>query len=93
MLTLMTCCPYCGKQATMRIVSFPELVCFDHALEFWTGLLGYAHHSSDACVKHDRECTCPSCEELSASDLRAIAVAAAHPSPGDHEHTPIRLAS
>jgi len=26
----------------MKIVSIPEHVCFDHALEFWTGLLVYA---------------------------------------------------
>jgi hypothetical protein len=31
----------------MRIVSFPEHVCFEHAVEFWTGLLVYARHPSD----------------------------------------------
>ena len=35
-------CAYCGQRATMKIVSIPEHVCFDHALEFWTGLLVYA---------------------------------------------------
>ena len=25
----------------MKIVSIPEQVCFEHALEFWTGLLLY----------------------------------------------------
>lgn len=77
----------------MKIVSNPEDVCFEHALEFWTGLLVYARDRSDPCVKHERLCTCRSCEELSASHLRAIAIAAAGPSPRDHERFPIRLAS
>jgi hypothetical protein len=77
----------------MKIVSNPEQVCFEHALEFWTGLLVYARDRSDPCVKHERVCTCRSCEELSLSYLRAIAIAIAGPSPRDHEHFPIRLAS
>ena len=77
----------------MTIVSNPEHVCFEHALEFWTGLLAYARHRSGRCVKHERLCACPSCEEWSASYLRAIAVAAAGPAPRDHERVPIRLAS
>jgi hypothetical protein len=77
----------------MKIVSNPEQVCFEHALEFWTGLLVYARDRSDPCVKHERVCTCRSCEELSASYLRPIAIAIAGPSPRDHEHFPIRLAS
>ncbi len=77
----------------MKIVSNPEDVCFEHALEFWTGLLVYARDHLDACVKHERLCTCPSCEELSASAWRALAIAAAGPSPGDHERFQIRLAS
>ena len=76
----------------MKIVSNPEQVCFEHALEFWTGLLVYARDRSD-CAKHERLCTCRSCKELSASYLRAVAIAAAGPSPRDHERFPIRLAS
>jgi hypothetical protein len=83
-------CTYCERPATMRIVSTPEQVCFEHALEFWTGLLTYTHdHAS--CVKHVRWCSCRACEELSASNLRAAAIKAAGPSP--RERFPIRLAS
>jgi hypothetical protein len=77
----------------MKIVSNPEQVCFEHALEFWNGLLVCAKDHSDPCVPHERLCTCRSCEELSAPDLRAIAIEAAGPSPGDHAHFPVRLAS
>jgi hypothetical protein len=92
MLVGMMCCAYCGQQASMKILATPDQVCFDHALEFWTGLLVYAMDSSD-CVKHARLCGCRSCEELDASCLRASAIAAAGPSPGDHERFAIRLAS
>jgi hypothetical protein len=77
----------------MKILSNPDQVCFEHGLEFWTGLLVYASDRSEPCVKHERLCSCRSCEELSASYLRALAIAAASPSPGDHERFPIRLAS
>jgi len=89
----MLLCAYCGQEATMRIVSNPEHVCFDHAVEFWTGLLDYARDTSVTCVKEEQFCTCRACEELSASFLRATAIAAAGPSPADHEHFSIRLAS
>jgi hypothetical protein len=89
----MICCAYCEQQATMRIVSYPEHVCFEHAMEFWTGLLVYATDRSDPCMKHERLCTCQSCEEVNASHRRAIAIAAAGPAPPDHEHFQIRLAS
>jgi hypothetical protein len=89
----MMCCAYCGQPATMKIVSNPHQVCFEHALEFWTGLLLYAKDQSDPCVKYQRFCTCPACEASRASDVRAIAIAAAGPSPRDHEHFQIRLAS
>ena len=75
------------------IVSNPEQVCLQHALEFWTGLLAYARDRRDPCVKHEGLCTCPSCEESSASYLRAAAIAAAGPSPGKQERFQIRLAS
>jgi hypothetical protein len=58
-------CAYCGQEATMKIVSDPEQVCLEHALEFWTGLMVYARDRSDCCVKHERLCTCRSCEEFS----------------------------
>jgi hypothetical protein len=77
MLTVMMCCAYCGEQATMKIVSNPEQVCFEHALEFWTELLVYTKDRSDPCVKHEPSCACQSCGELSASYLRARAIAAA----------------
>jgi hypothetical protein len=78
----------------MTIVSNPEVVCREHGLEFWTGLLGYARdRREDLCVKNEGLCTCWSCEELGASHLRATAIAAAGPSPWDHERFRIRLAS
>jgi hypothetical protein len=77
MLSDMMCCAYCGRRATETIVSYPEKVCFAHALEFWTGLLAYARdHSQDS----------------KASELRVAAIAVG-PSPGDHETFSIRLAS
>jgi hypothetical protein len=91
-LPVMTCA-YCGQQATMRIVSNAEHVCFEHGLEFWTGLLVYARDHSGACVKHERVCTCRSCEESSAASRRASAIAAAGPSPQYRERFPMRLAS
>jgi hypothetical protein len=75
----------------MRIASNPEHVCFEHALEFWTGLVIYAREDADARVKHE-----PSgrwSDETSASALRAVAIAAAGPPPRGHEHVQIRLAS
>jgi hypothetical protein len=71
----MMCCAYCGEPATTRIASNPEQVCLEHALEFWTGLLAYARDHSETCLKPEPPCTCQSCEELSASSLRAIAIA------------------
>jgi hypothetical protein len=49
----------------MQIVSNPERVCLEHALEFWTGLLVYAKDHSDPCVRQERLCTCRLCEGLS----------------------------
>jgi hypothetical protein len=75
----------------MLIVSNPEPVCLEHGLEFWTGLLSYVRdRRQDLCVKDERLCSCRSCEELGA---RATAIAAAGPSPQDHERFRIRLAS
>ena len=66
------------SRATETIVSYPEKVCFEHALEFWTGLLVYARDVS---------------EDSKASQLRDAAIAAVGLSPGDHEKFSIRLAS
>jgi hypothetical protein len=91
----MMTCAYCAKEATMTIVSSPSQVCFEHALEFWTGLLACAHDRSewDSCVRHEMPCTCALCEEASESLLRRTAIASMGPSPGDHVNFPIRLAS
>jgi hypothetical protein len=93
MLCVMMCCAYCRHEGTMRIVSTPKRVCLEHALEFWTGLLDFARDRTEPCVKHEGLCSCRSCEESNASYRRAIAIAAAGPSPGDHERMPIGLAS
>ena len=89
----MATCSYCDQPASVTIVSDPQRVCIEHALEFWTGLLAYASLRSATCVKQERLCTCPSCEEWSASQLRSVAIASVGPSPGDHERFPMRLAS
>ena len=59
-------------------MSCPEKVCFEHALEFWTGLLAYARDRSQI---------------SKASHLRVAAIAFVGPSPGDHEKFSSRLAS
>jgi hypothetical protein len=63
MVTGMTCCGYCEREATSMIVSNAEHVCLAHAIEFWTGLLGYARDHRSCCVKLEQVCTCPSCED------------------------------
>jgi hypothetical protein len=83
-------CSYCARPAVLKIVSTLEDVCFEHALEFWTGLLAYAR---DPCVKHQELCSCEECEALRASARRAIAVSAAGPSPLNRECASLRLAS
>jgi hypothetical protein len=77
----------------MTIVSNPSEVCFEHALEFWTGLLAYTRDRSGPCVKYEMPCTCPVCEDLSEARLRKAAIASVGPSPGDHVNFPVRLAS
>jgi hypothetical protein len=76
----MTTCSYCNQPATMSIISMPAQVCAEHAREFWTGLLAYAHSRSGPCVKLERMCDCPLCEELSAE-------------PADYEDFKIEIAS
>jgi hypothetical protein len=75
------------------IVSNPDRVCLEHALEFWTGLLVFATDRSEPCVKTEQLCSCGSCKELSASYLHAAAIAATPRSPGDHVRSTMRLAS
>ena len=78
----------------MTIVSNPERVCLEHALEFWTGLLAYARdRRRDPCMKHVGSCTCTVCEELSAIRLQPIATENAAPARQEHEHFPVCLAS
>jgi hypothetical protein len=89
----MTTCPYCTKPATATIIATPSRVCSEHALEFWTGLLGYARGRSGPCVKDETLCDCVACEELTASQLRASALCNAAPSPGDHVGFAMPLAS
>ena len=77
----------------MTIVAIPTAVCPTHAIEFWTGLLAYARERSAPCLCEMAVCECPRCDELTASQLRAFAIASVGPSPGDHVAFPIRLAS
>ena len=37
----------------MKIVSNPQHVCFEHAVEFWTGLLANAVFPLEPCVKQE----------------------------------------
>lgn len=92
-LLSMMCCAYCARQATTRIVTDPQQVCLDHAVEFWTGLLNYVRDRSDPCVKAYRLCSCRRCDARCQSALRAAAIAAAGPSPASHEGFGIRPAS
>jgi hypothetical protein len=89
----MTTCSYCNRPATTTIIAIPHQVCQEHATEFWTGLLGYSQGRSGRCVKHERLCSCPACEELSASQARSFAVKGVEPSPGDHVGFAMPLAS
>ena len=77
----------------MRILSVPEQVCPLHAREFWTGLLGYSRGLSATCVKHERLCNCPDCEQDSMSQLKAVAVTVVGESPKDHESFALQIAS
>jgi hypothetical protein len=77
----------------MKILSCPDEVCFTHAIEFWTGLLAFACDRADVYMKHEQVCSCRWCREMSGASLRALAIAAAGPSPLDHECFPMRLAS
>jgi hypothetical protein len=51
----------------MKIVSNPENVCVDHAVEFWKGLLVCANDHPGPCVRLQGWCTCKSCIELDAT--------------------------
>ena len=89
----MTICSYCKRPATHTIVANPHRVCLEHAVEFWTGLLGYTQGRSVACVKDTMQCSCAACEELAESQVRTFALRGVQPSPGDHEDFVMRLAS
>lgn len=89
----MTTCSYCKRPATDTIVATPHRVCLEHALEFWTGLLGYARGRSGSCVKDQMVCECAACEERAEWQMRTFAIGSVGPSPGDHEDFPMRLAS
>lgn len=88
-----TICAHCEHPATLTIISTPGAVCRDHAIEFWTGLLAYTRGRSGPCVKEETMCSCPLCQELTASQARALAIVSVRSSPRDHEDFPIRLAS
>jgi len=51
----------------MKIVSNPEDVCAEHAVEFWTGLLVCANDHAGPCVREQEWCTCKSCVQLDAA--------------------------
>ena len=89
----MTMCSYCKRPATHTIVAVPPQVCLEHAVEFWTGLLGYTQGRSGPCVKDTMPCACAACEELAESQVLAFAISGVRPSPGDHEDFAIGLAS
>jgi hypothetical protein len=89
----MISCAYCGKPSTMTIVSNTHRVCLDHALEFWTGFLGWAVHPLEPCVKREGTCGCGACEEASAAFRRVTAIAIAGPSPRNDDRFVMSLAS
>jgi hypothetical protein len=77
----------------MSIISLPARVCAEHAREFWTGLLAYAHARSGPCVSLERMCDCPLCGELSAEQARTLAAARPGPSSADDADFTIAIAS
>ena len=93
MLRGMTICPYCTRPATTTIIANPHRVCREHAVEYWTALLGYTHDRSAPCVKDETLCECPACEDADALRVRAFAINSVGPSPGDHVDFAMPLAS
>ena len=90
----MTTCAYCNRPATHTIVANPHKVCYAHALEFWTGLLGYAHERLNLrCVRGTTFCSCADCQEAGAARLRTLAINRVGLPPGDHVDFGVRLAS
>jgi hypothetical protein len=89
----MNICSYCQRPATHTIVAIPHRVCIEHAVEFWTGLLGYTQGRSGACMKDTMPCACAACEELTEAKVPPFPIRSVRPSPGDHEDFAIRLAS
>ena len=89
----MTICSYCARPATTTIIANPQHVCLEHAVEFWTALLGYTHDRSGPCVKNERVCECLACEDADASRVRSLAIRSVGPSPGDHVDFAMSIAS
>jgi hypothetical protein len=89
----MTSCAYCDQKATTKIISSPERVCLEHALEFWHGLMDYARDHSGPCTREEGPCACRTCEELAVAYVHTHAIAAAGPSPADGAPFRLRLAS
>jgi hypothetical protein len=86
----MTCCAYCGDQATDDIPATPGRVCRTHAQEFWTGLLTYVKGQSKPTEQVETPCACGVCNDMSMVKLRMIAAgAAAGPAPGHADRAPI----
>lgn len=77
----------------MQILSSPDAVCIDHAVEFWTGLLVFSHDRAGPCMRHEQVCSCRLCQEMSEASLRALAIAAAGPASPENARFQIRLAS
>jgi len=89
----MGCCAYCRKPATVKILSSPDAVCVDHAVEFWSGLLVFAHDRAGPCTRDEQVCSCRLCQEMSEASLRALAIAAAGAASPEHARFEMRLAS
>jgi hypothetical protein len=72
-------CAYCTQTATLRIPAFPETVCCEHAIEFWTGLLTYARDERAAACRltgapGEAACNCWTCTQSITS--RSVSAAA-----------------
>jgi hypothetical protein len=77
----------------MTIISTPSRVCVDHAIEFWTGVLGYSHARAGVCIRNEKECTCPRCVEMAEEFAKAAALLRVAPSRADRADFAIGIAS
>jgi len=89
----MTICAYCDRAATATIIAVPDRVCSHHLLEFWTGLLDYAHGRAASCVKPEGFCPCITCEAERLTTARTYAPRRGRMSEPHDEGLPMRLAS